>query len=202
MSSVELKALSRDPNQTITPPDPFNLESLCLTQAFTETAGVKKLLRTVPVRRPNSQDFVRVHPSEDYRRNFLCIDLKDDRECYVVRPEVASALVGETVMKTLYTAINRQGIVFLWPVTIPPPDGKTNEWWRSSREAAEIAITRWVRIRAEMSLGAYQIYEAEGQIPEPDWPDLSYQELLRIAFRDRMIDRVDHPVIHRLRGLA
>jgi len=75
MSSVELKALSRDPNQTITPPDPFNLESLCLTQAFTETAGVKKLLRTVPVRRPNSQDFVRVHPSEDYRRNFLCIDL-------------------------------------------------------------------------------------------------------------------------------
>ena len=196
----ELKAI--EPATATTPPDPFDLDSLCLLQDFIETAGVKKLLRTVPVRKPNPQDFIRVHPSPDYRRSMLCIDLKDDREHYLVRPEIAPELVGETVMKTIYTGINRQGVVFLWPVTIPPPDGKTNEWWRSSREAAEIAITRWVRIRADLSLGAYQIYEAEGKIPDPDWPDLSYQELLRIAFRDRMIDRVDHPVIHRLRGLA
>jgi hypothetical protein len=31
---------------------------------------------------------------------------------------------------------------------------------------------------------------------------LSFQELLRIAFRDRLIDRLDHPVIKRLRGIA
>jgi hypothetical protein len=182
------------------PPDPFDLKSLCLSQDFTETAGVKKLLRTIPARRPNSQDFVRVHPSSDYRRNFLCIDLKDDRETYVVRPEIAPELIGETVMKTVYTGITSLGVVFLWPVTIPPLDGKMNEWWRSAREAAELAITRWVRMRSDMNLGAYQIYEAEGQIPEPQWPDLPYQELLRISFRDRMIDRLDHPVVQRLRG--
>ena len=85
----------------------------------------------------------------------------------MVRPEIAPQLVGETVMKTLFTAINRQGVVFLWPVTIPPPDGKTNEWWRSSREAAELAIPRWIRVKADMSLGAYQMYEAEGQNTGP-----------------------------------
>jgi hypothetical protein len=192
-----LKAIPIDPGGA---PDPFDLDSLCLSQDFSETIAVKKLLKTIPTRRPGSQDFVRVHPDPDYRRNLLCVDIKDDRECYVVRPEVAAQLVGEVVAKTIYTGITRQGVVFLWPVTIPPADRTTNEWWRSAREAAELAITRWIRVKAEMNLGAYQMYEAEGQIPDPEWPELPYQELLRIAFKDRLIDRIDHPVIQRLRG--
>jgi hypothetical protein len=58
------------PEITAAAPDPFDLENLRLPQNFSETAGVKKLLRTVPVRRPNKQDFVRVHPDESYRGNF------------------------------------------------------------------------------------------------------------------------------------
>jgi hypothetical protein len=184
------------------PPDPYDLETLALSQDFTETVGVKRVLTTVPVRRPNPQDFNRVHPSPDYRRNFLCVDLKDDRETYVVRPEIAAQLIGETVMKTVFTAINRQGVISLWPVVIPPPDSKSNPWWQSSREAAELAITRWVRIRADMSLGAYQIYEAQGELPDPEWPDSSYQELIQIGFRNRLVDHADHPVVRRLRGLV
>jgi hypothetical protein len=203
MSKPELKAVGPADGQTPdAAPDPFNLDTLCLPQNFIETAGVKKLLKTVPVRKPNPQDFVRVHTSPDYRRNLLCIDLKDDRETYLVHPQIAPSLVGEMSMKTIFTAINRQGIVFLWPVTIPPSDGKTNEWWRSSREAAELAVTRWVRVKANMSLGAYEMFEAEPLMAEPEWPDLTYQELLKIAFRDRLIDRVDHPVIKRLHGLT
>ena len=34
-------------------PDPFDLESLRLNPSFLETAGVKKLITTVPARRPN-----------------------------------------------------------------------------------------------------------------------------------------------------
>ena len=45
-----------------TPPDPFNPDNLRLSQSFAETVGVKKLLTTVPVRKPSPQDFVRVHP--------------------------------------------------------------------------------------------------------------------------------------------
>jgi hypothetical protein len=58
----------------------------------------------------------------------------------------------------------------------------------------------WVRITANMSLGAYDIYEATGNLPDPVWPDLPFPDLLRIAFRDRIVDRVDHPLIQRLRG--
>jgi hypothetical protein len=53
-----------------------------------------------------------------------------------------------------------------------------------------------------MSLGAYEITVAESVIADPVWPELSYQELVRIAYRDRMITSLDHPVVKRLRGLA
>jgi hypothetical protein len=76
------------------------------------------------------------------------------------------------------------------------------EWHRSAREAAELATTRWVRCKANRSLGAYEIFQAEAGITEPTWPELTFQEIIRIAFRDRLIMSLDHPVIKRLRGLA
>jgi len=63
-------------------------------------------------------------------------------------------------------------------------------------------MTQWVRLKADMSLGAYRITVSETVIAEPVWPEHSYQQLLEIAYRDRMITTIDHPVVRRLRGLA
>jgi hypothetical protein len=41
-----------------------------------------------------------------------------------VLPQIAQQLPGECSPVSLYTAINRQGVVFLWPVKLPAPDGK------------------------------------------------------------------------------
>jgi hypothetical protein len=193
-----------DPNATpATPaPDPFDIATLRLNPAFLETAGVKKLLTTVPARRPHPQEFIRVHPAPEYRADFAVIDLKDEGENYLVRPETLPDLAGEIVYKTLFTAINRQGVLFFWPVRLPAPDDRPMEWWRSAREAAELAMGRWVRIKANRALGAYEITVAENPVADPVWPELSYQELVRISFRERMITSVDHPVIKRLRGFA
>ena len=181
-------------------PDPFNPTNLRLSQSFVETAGVKKLLTTVPVRKPSPQDFVRVHPDPAYRENFPIIELKDEREEYIVVADLVPTLVGEFVTKTLFTAINRQGTVFFWPVRLPSPDGKNLDWWRSSREAAELAMKSWIRVRANMNLGAYDIFQAASVISDPEWPQLGFWELIKIAFRDHLVDRIDHPVIKRLRG--
>jgi hypothetical protein len=181
--------------------DPYDLTKLRLDQNFVETAGVRKLLTTVPVRKPNPQDFVRVHPGQDYRAVLAVIELRDDREIYLVPPAVARDLPGEFVMVTIYTAINRQRVVFLWPVKLPAPDGRINEWHRSAAEAAEVAMTKWVRVKANMSLGAYEMTESTAVIPDPEWPDLPFEELLRIGFKGKLIDRFDHAVVKRLRGL-
>jgi hypothetical protein len=184
--------------------DPFaNVENLRIAPNFVESAGVRKLRTTVPVRKPNPQDFVRVHADPEYRNNFAIVELKDDREDYLVLPNVVPSLSSEVVYKSLFTAINRQGIVFLWPVRLPSPDDKINMWWTSAREAAERAVDTWVRLKANMSLGAYEITVAESEMAAPAWGELeSFTDLLRIAFRGRLISDTDHPVIKRLRGLA
>ena len=184
------------------PSNPFDPASLRLDQSFADTVGVKKLLTTVPVRKPNRQDFVRVHSDPVYRLTPIAIiELKEDREVYLVRPDMAVALPGEFATVTLFTTINRQGTLFLWPVKLPTPDGRQNEWHRSAAEGAERAMKKWVRVTASMSLGAYEIFEASGDLPEPVWPDFSFQEILKIAFRERIVDRPDHPLVQRLQGI-
>jgi hypothetical protein len=183
--------------------DPFDLDNLRLSQSYIETVGVKKHLMTVPVRKPNPQEFVRVHPDAGMRANFPLIELKEEREEYIVAKELVPELVGEFARKTLYTTISRQGVVLLWPVRLPDDDGrKESEWHRSAREAAELAMMGWIRCKANLSLGAYEVFKAQGCISEPAWPDLNFNQIIRIAFRDRLITSLDHPAIKRLRGLA
>jgi len=184
--------------------NPFdNLLALRLDQSYADTVGVKKLLTTVPVRKPNRQDFVRVHPDPAYRLTpAAIIEVKEDREVYLVTPDMAQALPGEFATVTLFTTINRQGMLHLWPVKLPNPEGRYNEWHRSAAEGAERATKKWVRVFASMSLGAYEIFEASGDLPDPVWPDFSFEEILKIAFRERLVDRVDHPLVQRLQGIV
>jgi hypothetical protein len=192
-----------DQDNTSTTPDPFNPASLRLDQSFAETAGVKKLLTTVPVRKPNRQDFVRVHPDPSYRESPVgIIELKEDRETYLVVKSMAEELQGEFAAATLFTAITRQGVPFIWPVKLPGPDGKHNEWHRSAAQAAKRAMTRWIRMTSNMHLGAYEIFEATANWPEPEWPDLPFQEILRIGFHGRIVDTTDHPLVRRLKGMG
>ena len=183
--------------------NPFDPAALRLNQSYADTVGVKKLLTTVPVRKPNRQDFVQVHPDPQYRLTPVAIiEVKDDREVYLVTPNIAPGLAGEFSTVTLFATINRQGTLHLWPVKLPAPDGRHNEWHRSAAEAAERAMTKWVRVTASMSLGAYEISEASGELPEPVWPEFSFQEILKIAFRDRIVDRPDHPLVQKLQGIV
>jgi len=177
-----------------------DISALRLSQQFLETAGAKKILTTVPVRKPNKQDFVRVHPAPEFREPFAVIELKDDREHYLLTPDIAAALPAEFVTVMLYTTINRQKVVSLWPVRLPPADGRVNEWHRSAQEAAERAMEYWIRVVANMSLGAYEILKAPGKFPDPEWPNYSFHDLLKIGFRDRIINSFNHPVLKRLRG--
>ena len=135
-------------------PNPFDPAALRLSQSFAGTVGVKKLLTTVPVRKPNRQDYTRVHPDPAFRATPVAIiELKEDRETYLLSPGIAQQLPGEFNAVTLHTAINRQGVLQIWPVKLPGPDGKHNEWHRSAAEAAERAMEKWVRATANMSQG-------------------------------------------------
>lgn len=180
--------------------DPFDLARLRISPEMLETAGVKKLLTTVPVRKPLAQDFVRVRSELHYRETLALLELKDDRETFVADLSAVPELQGECYFATLYTAISRTGVLFMWPIKVPTLDGRSNEWNTSAATAAQHAMRGWIRVKSNMSLGAYEIFEAEGSIPDPIWPELSFDAILRIAFKDRVVRSLDHPVVKRLRG--
>lgn len=184
-------------------PDPFNPESLRVNQDFEAAAGVRKVLLSVPVRKPHNSWFVRAHPDRDrYHLDTYVIELKEDREVYLVDRALWPDLAGEVTfkLKRLATAINRQNVVFLWELNLPRPDGRVDEWTRTALEGLKRAEKSWVRLSANMSLGAYDLGIGGPDLSEPQWPEASFTELLKLAFRDRFINDLSHPVLRRLRG--
>jgi hypothetical protein len=184
------------------PPDPFDPARLRISQDFSANVGVKKALLTVPVRKPDKSWFVQVHPAEAYRLHTAVIELKEDRETYLVEQSLWPYLTTEATFsdRALFTSITRQGVVFLWPIRLPRSDGRSDQWSQSALDAASMASGKWCRVVANMHLGAYEVFEAGGELAAPTWPDLPFSELLRLAFRQRYIDSLDHPVLRKLRG--
>jgi hypothetical protein len=183
--------------------DPFaDLEALRLPQDFAAVAGVEKVLLNVPCCKPHASWFVRVHCDPAYSLRTGVIELKVERELYLIGPHLWSVLATEALFSSriLFCAVNRQGTVFVWPCRLPGADGKLDAWGRSALDAAARAQTAWVRVTANLSLGAYDLHRATGELSEPVWPTTPFNDLLRLAFRDRFIDDLNHPVLRQLRG--
>ncbi len=199
---VEGKINMKQPNSPGSHQDDLlSLENLRLSQDFAETVGVKKRIITVPVQKPDRQWFVRVHPDEAYRLPTAVLEIKEDRETYLVNRPLWTDLAEEITKKILLTSINRQGVVFLWPIKLPDADGRYDHWNQSALEiATQIATKKWVRVVSNRSLNGYEPYEATANLSEPEWPKLNFQELLNIAFKGRFVESLDHPVVRRLRG--
>ncbi|MBT6717136.1 MAG: hypothetical protein HOB18_05770 [Nitrospina sp.] len=178
----------------------FDLASLRLSQDFGSMVGVKKVITTIPVHKPHKQDFVRVRVEDDYQFSTAVIEMKEDRETFLVAQPLWNELPGEIIPKVFLTGMTRQGVLFLWPIRLPNEDGRHDNWNRSALEAAELAKKKWVKVVSNMSLGGYEVYEATGELPDPEWPDLSFEKIMEVAFKDRYITGMDHPVIRRLNG--
>jgi len=127
---------------------------------------------------------------------------KVNREVFLVARSLWPELAGEVYPVCLFLAVNRQGDVFLWPVKLPGSDGRSNTWNESALAAARLSESKWVRVAANMPGGMYDVFEAAGELSEPTWPELSFSEVLKLCFKDRFIQSVDHPAIRALRGLA
>jgi len=175
------------------------LESLRISQDYGRgSVGVRKLLTTIPVRKPSKDEFFRTHP--DHFLDCSAVELKAERETYFVVPAVAPVIPEFAVPVRLRQCISRQGIVFLWPIKLPRDDRRADGWLTSAAEAATLAETRWIRVAADMHLSAYQTYQAIAELGDPQWPTESWANIVKIALQNRRIDREDHAVVRQLLG--
>ena len=191
-------------NQT-TPKQPItstgaDLKSLRLPANYGATLGVKKLLTNVLVGRPKKASFFRTHTADEMTFPAMILENKEARESYVVVPEVAQEISELVRPIMLHAAIDRQNNVLLIPVPLPGEDGTRNPWHESLAQAVEHAKLKWIRITANMHAGGYDVYEAEGELPEPEWPAHDIDALIQVAFRGKIITSLDHPVVQSLLG--
>jgi hypothetical protein len=182
-------------------PENFDLARLRLPQNFGDTIGVKKRLVTMPVRKPHRQEFVRVHPDTDNRLETALLTFKGEPDgTYLVAPELWEQLSDEITPTLLLLATTPQAASFLWPLRLPRSDGRQDHWSQSALEAAQLAQDRWIRIVANMSQGSYDVWEATSPLTDPQWPDVTFQDVIKLAFGGRYIDAANHPILKRLRG--
>lgn len=181
-------------------PNPFDPQRLRLTQRHGESQDVRRILVSVPVRKPGRQEFFRTQPDLTMWLEAAILELKEDRLSYLVEPTLAPYLPGEAVAKILVPTITTHGAIFVWPIKLEDERGRLDEWNAVALEAAERAREKWIRLVANIGAGTYDVLEAAGVFPEPAWPELSLQRILSLAFKDRVIDSIDHPVLRRLRG--
>jgi hypothetical protein len=182
--------------------DPFDPSTYRVRQTLAAAAGVQKVLAELAVCTPNKAWWVRRHPDPAYALDVWVVELKDDQETYLVLPPLWPSLIGEATFKpkTFYLAVTMQGKLFLWGVRRPADDTKEpNRWMRAPLEAIRLARDKWTRISWNEVTRQHDVATCESAA-EPEWPDLPFRELLKLAFRNYVIDTLDHPVLRRLRG--
>ncbi len=171
-----------------------------LAQNYDEVAGTSKVLVHVAVGKPSPQTWFRVHPDEAFRMAVAVLTLKDEGETYIVSPDLAMDHPTEITPVLLVTYVTRQGVIGIWPLRQPRSDGRTDGWMRSASDAAQIAMTRWVRLQANRAAGAYDVRVTKADLADPEWPDANFEKLLELGFEDHIIEDMSHPVLRRLRG--
>ena len=176
------------------------IQSLRLPANYGATFGVKKLLTNVPVGKPKKASFFRTHTSTDMVFSAMLLEQKESRESYLVVAEVAQVISELVRPVQLYFAIDRQNNSLLIPVPLPGDTGTRNPWYESLAQAVEHSKLKWIRITANQHIGGYDVYEAEGLLPEPEWPEYDIDTLAEVAFRGKIIESLDHPVVQSLLG--
>jgi hypothetical protein len=182
------------------PIDELNLDSLRLSQNFDALTGVKKALLTVPLRKPHKYEWFRTQPEWQFDAPVLKMrgDRKDD--IFVVAEHIVPLLPDEVTPTRFTGTVTRQDVFMLWPVRLPGRDGRHDEWSRTAIDAAQMARTSWIRMTANLHLGAYDVFQPVAEFPDPVWPDMDWNAILKLAFKNHVIDAGDHPAIRQLRG--
>jgi hypothetical protein len=180
--------------------NPFDPARLRINQPLGEGPAVRKLITSCPVRKPRKQEFIRVHPDPKMSMSAALLELQEDRQHYLVDPAIAPLLGGDVVLKILHLTVTHYRSLLVWPIKLPDEQGRLDSWNEVAHAAAEQAKESWVRLVPNMGASTYDVHEALGAFPDPEWPDWTLSQFLELAFKGRLIDDFDHPVLRRLRG--
>ena len=157
-STVQDSQSTKDSTSTAYQPTDFS--KFALSQNFGAQIKVIKRLTTVPVRKPSKTQWFQIHP--EYKLDVLLLKYGDrGDDYYLIEPSLADQLIDLAQAFKLVVGVDRQGVVFVYPLRLPNPE-QPNAWHLTAIEAAENAELEWARIKSNMGIGANELYSAEG----------------------------------------
>lgn len=177
-----------------------NLDNIRVSQDYDNQLGTKKELIRVPIKKPDKHEWVRVHKNEEYHVEVELIEDKEEKEIYLVHPKLHGIVSHEAVRMKLYYAITSHNDIFLWPAKMVDQNGKLDSWSKSRHKAAEKAKEKWVRVISNHNNRVYDVLIPRDELDDPKWPDHSIEEIYRVAFEERIVDDLKHPLLKMLRG--
>ncbi len=156
---------------------------------------------TIPVRKPDKLKHYRVHPTFVVDRYILVLREGMDESTYLVYPELVSLLPEAINKARIYPYINRNNTVALWRINHPKQGSRRNQkMFSTAVAAAEAARMVWTRVWWNADTSTYNHQPVRADLPDPQWPDMDFKEMLRLGFDDMVIDSPDHPVLQEIEG--
>ena len=170
-----------------------------MDQDYARLSVVKKIDAGIHIGKPKPTWFFRINPAQD-QAGALRLHKESSDSFYALRPGVDFGISDFGKNFLIFTAINREGEVFLLPTKLPDESGKLDPCSHSMREAAELAKEKWVRLAFNPGRKNYDIFVAEDPLGEPTWPEGDINKRVQVAFKGRFISDKDHPIVRGLRG--
>jgi hypothetical protein len=172
-------------------------------------AGVETLLTALQILRiSEANDFVRLHPSEDYWSPELCfvsVPIQGEKHelLHLIDEELAMQHLSAKKIKRQRLALASKPYDNFF-LCVVPSQNLDNTWNATAIEACEKSKTRWVQAssRKQEGVEGYKIDFARDPdaFPDPRWPSRTLEELIRVTFQGNSIETADHPALLRLIG--
>jgi hypothetical protein len=117
-------------------------------------------------------------------------------------PAMQNALADFTTKTELFTLIDRQRAVKVWPIPVARDDGNWITAHVSATRAVEEAMHHWVQIDRVGGERGYVARRAIAHYSDPEWFQVEFRLILRLAWEGCTISTPDHPVAKALLGRA
>jgi hypothetical protein len=166
----------------------------------TSLVQARKRLVTIPARSPDKAWFVRTSLNPEHSGILpLYWDKSGDGRPFLIAESVQDYFGNDVRNNYCVLSVTRQQMFFLWCSPLEDQEGNWNPWHSSAHDMKALAATAWIRVKSNKQLGGYEPFDPIGsQPPDPEWPDISWGDIVRLAFRRHLVEMETHPLINRL----
>jgi hypothetical protein len=149
--------------------------------------------------RPPKGIFFTVKPEagKPYKnRAFFFILELEGRDPYFIPEAIAKQKSEEDTIRPIFLVryVTMAGDEGMWPLRINMPDRRANAFNTTAMNIMELATKGWVRIVSTKKHYRHQISKKTLEEVPPKWTDRSFNDLVRIVTKDRVVNTLNHEI--------